>query len=81
MYILWQNGNVWHFTATIFRVGKGILTDMKAIRRDEELDNLHSCYVDQWDWEKVIDRSDRNEDYLKAVVKRIVGADRNTWMS
>ena len=40
-----------------FRVGKGILTDMNAIRRDEELDNLHSCYVDQWDWEKVIDRA------------------------
>ena len=37
-----------------FRVGKGILTDMNAIRRDEELDNLHSVYVDQWDWEKVI---------------------------
>ena len=61
-----------------FRVGKGILTDMNAIRRDEELDNLHSCYVDQWDWEKVIDRSDRNEDYLKAVVKRIVGVICNT---
>ena len=51
---------------------------MNAIRRDEELDNLHSCYVDQWDWEKVIDRSDRNEDYLKAVVKRIVGVICNT---
>ena len=37
-----------------FRVGKGILTDMNAIRRDEELDNLHSCYVDQWDWEKAV---------------------------
>ena len=61
-----------------FRVGKGILTDMNAIRRDEELDNLHSCYVDQWDWEKVIDRSDRNEDYLKAVGKRIVGVSCNT---
>ena len=61
-----------------FRVGKGLYCDMNAIRRDEELDNLHSVYVDQWDWEKVIDRSDRNEDYLKAVVKRIVGVICNT---
>ncbi|MCI5899049.1 MAG: aspartate--ammonia ligase [Firmicutes bacterium] len=61
-----------------FRVGKGILTDMNAIRRDEELDNLHSCYVDQWDWEKVIDACERTEDYLKAVVKRIVGVICNT---
>ena len=61
-----------------FNVGKGLFTDMNAIRRDEEVDNLHSVYVDQWDWEKVIDRSDRNEDYLKAVVKRIVGVICNT---
>ena len=61
-----------------FHSGEGLYTDMSAIRRDEELDNLHSCYVDQWDWEKVIDRSDRNEDYLKAVVKRIVGVICNT---
>ena len=61
-----------------FRVGKGILTDMNAIRRDEELDNLHSFYVDQWDWEKVIDACERTEDYLKAVVKRIVGVICNT---
>ena len=61
-----------------FRVGKGLYCDMNAIRRDEELDNLHSVYVDQWDWEKVIDRSDRNEDYLKAVVKRIIGVICNT---
>ncbi|MEG0166753.1 MAG: aspartate--ammonia ligase, partial [Ruthenibacterium sp.] len=44
-----------------FFVGNGIVTDMNAIRRDEELDNLHSIYVDQWDWEKVIDREMRNE--------------------
>ena len=61
-----------------FQPGEGLYTNMNAIRRDEELDNLHSCYVDQWDWEKVIDRSDRNEDYLKAVVKRIVGVICNT---
>ncbi len=47
---------------------------MNAIRRDEELDNLHSIYVDQWDWEKVIAREDRNVDYLKETVRDIVGA-------
>ena len=57
-----------------FRVGKGLYTDMNAIRRDEEVDNIHSIYVDQWDWEKVIDRSMRNEDYLKTVVKKIISA-------
>ncbi len=57
-----------------FNVGKGLVTDMDAIRRDEELDNLHSIYVDQWDWEKVIDRSDRNVEYLKRTVRDIVGA-------
>ncbi|MBR4210451.1 MAG: aspartate--ammonia ligase [Lachnospiraceae bacterium] len=57
-----------------FRVGNGLVTDMNAIRRDEELDNLHSIYVDQWDWEKVIDRDTRNVEYLKDTVNRIVGA-------
>ena len=57
-----------------FNVGKGLFTDMNAIRRDEELDNLHSIYVDQWDWEKVISREDRNEAYLKRTVRDIVGA-------
>ena len=57
-----------------FRVGKGLYCDMNAIRRDEELDNLHSIYVDQWDWEKVIDESTRNEAYLKDTVRRIVSA-------
>ena len=57
-----------------FNVGKGLMTDMDAIRRDEQLDNLHSIYVDQWDWEKVIDRSDRNVEYLKRTVRDIVGA-------
>lgn len=61
-----------------FGVDEGILTDMNAIRRDEELDNLHSCYVDQWDWEKVITAEDRTEDYLQMVVKRIVGVLCNT---
>ena len=57
-----------------FYPGKGIYTDMNAIRRDEELDNLHSIYVDQWDWEKVIEQKDRNLDYLKSTVTAIVGA-------
>ena len=58
-----------------FHVGKGLYTDMNAIRRDEEdLDNIHSVYVDQWDWEKIISREDRNEAYLKATVRAIVAA-------
>ena len=57
-----------------FFVGKGLVADMNAIRRDEELDNLHSIYVDQWDWEKVIDESTRNEATLKDTVERIVSA-------
>ena len=57
-----------------FYAGKGLYTDMNAIRRDEELDNLHSIYVDQWDWERVINPEDRTEAYLKAVVRGIVGA-------
>ena len=55
-----------------FYVGYGLYTDMNAIRRDEELDNIHSIYVDQWDWEKVITREDRTLDYLKGVSKTIV---------
>ena len=61
-----------------FPVGKGLLCDMNAIRRDEELDNLHSAYVDQWDWEKVITEEDRNFDYLKTTVNRIVESICNT---
>ena len=52
--------------------GKGIYTDMNAIRRDEELDNLHSIYVDQWDWERVITRETRTIDTLKSTVRDIV---------
>ncbi|MEG0833125.1 MAG: aspartate--ammonia ligase [Oscillospiraceae bacterium] len=55
-----------------FHAGKGIYANMNAIRRDEELDNLHSIYVDQWDWEKVITRADRTEEYLKQTVRSIV---------
>lgn len=57
-----------------FRVGKGLYTDMNAIRRDEELDNIHSVYVDQWDWCKVITKEQRTIEYLKETVSSIVGA-------
>ena len=58
-----------------FYPGKGLYTDMNAIRRDEDvLDNLHSVYVDQWDWEKVILPENRNLDYLKLTVMDIVEA-------
>ncbi len=54
-----------------FQPGEGLYTNMNAIRRDEILDNLHSCYVDQWDWEKVIMREQRTEDTLKLAVRTI----------
>ena len=57
-----------------FHEGRGLYTDMNAIRRDERLDNLHSIYVDQWDWEKVITRQDRNRAYLECTVRSIVEA-------
>ena len=55
-----------------FAPGEGLYTNMNAIRRDEELDNLHSVYVDQWDWEKVITKEQRNEETLKETVRSIV---------
>ena len=61
-----------------FHPGEGLYTDMNAIRRDEDLDNLHSAYVDQWDWEKIITEEDRNTEYLKETVRSIVGALRDT---
>jgi len=57
-----------------FPVGEGLYTDMNAVRRDDDMDNLHSIYVDQWDWEKVIDKATRNEDFLKKTVTAIVNA-------
>lgn len=57
-----------------FSAGEGLYTDMNAIRRDEILDNLHSVYVDQWDWEKIITKEQRNEGYLKETVSSIVAA-------
>ena len=65
----------WALKEYNFYEGKGLYTDMNAIRRDEPvLDNLHSVYVDQWDWEKAIREEDRNLDYLKETVRRIVTA-------
>ena len=61
-----------------FSVGEGLYTDMNAIRRDEDTDNIHSIYVDQWDWEKVIEKEDRNEETLKAIVKSVYEALRVT---
>lgn len=58
--------------------GYGLYTDMNAIRADEELDNLHSLYVDQWDWEKTIRKEDRNLEYLKDTVRKIYNAIRQT---
>jgi len=61
-----------------FQKGEGLYTDMSAIRRDEETDNIHSIYVDQWDWEKIIDKSERNTDTLKQVVRSVYAALKNT---
>ncbi len=61
-----------------FERGEGLYTDMSAIRRDEDTDNIHSIYVDQWDWEKIIDKSERNTDTLKDIVNRIYGTLKNT---
>ena len=61
-----------------FPMHKGLYTDMKAIRKDEEVDSLHSMYVEQWDWEKVISKEDRQLDYLKDTVKKIYKALRKT---
>ena len=61
-----------------FEPGEGLYTDMSAIRRDEVRDNLHSCYVDQWDWERVITREARNEETLKRMVRRVYRALRHT---
>lgn len=61
-----------------FNPGEGLYTDMNAIRRDEEVDNLHSMYVDQWDWEAVIDKNDRSLETLKKYVKNIYKAMKST---
>ncbi len=61
-----------------FSVGEGLYTDMVAIRRDEDMDNIHSIYVDQWDWEKIIAKEDRTEETLREVVQSIYKALRKT---
>ena len=55
-----------------FHEGRGLYTDMNAIRRDEELDNIHSIYVDQWDWERIIRREDRTLEFLQRIAREIV---------
>lgn len=61
-----------------FELGKGLYTDMDAIRAQEKLTNLHSIYVDQWDWEKIISKEDRNTGFLRRIVKKIYGAMKKT---
>ena len=61
-----------------FGHGEGLYTDMNAIRPHEVLDNLHSVYVDQWDWERVISPEERNLEFLKTVVRRIYDVIRRT---
>lgn len=61
-----------------FKEGFGLYTDMNAIRRDEDLDALHSCYVDQWDWEKIITAKNRTFSYLKSTVRKIYGCFKKT---
>ncbi len=61
-----------------FDKGEGLYTDMSAIRRDEETDNIHSIYVDQWDWEKIIDKSERNVETLKDIVNNVYSALKDT---
>lgn len=61
-----------------YNKGEGIYTDMNAIRRDEDLDNIHSIYVDQWDWEIIIDKADRDEQFIKEIVRKIYSALKKT---
>jgi len=61
-----------------FKPGEGLYTDMNAIRRDEELDPLHSVYVDQWDWELLIEKEERNEEKLHSIVKKIFSVFKDT---
>ncbi|HPE94790.1 MAG TPA: aspartate--ammonia ligase, partial [Bacillota bacterium] len=67
----WKRLALWRYG---FSAGEGIYTDMNAIRRDEQLDNLHSVYTDQWDWEKIITPKQRTTEYLKQTVRHIVRA-------
>ncbi len=64
----WKRGALRQFG---MEVGEGLCTDMRAVRKDYFLDHDHSCYVDQWDWERVITAEERNLDFLKDVVRKI----------
>src|SRR5574344_733371 len=61
-----------------FHSGEGLYTDMNAIRRDEDTDNIHSIFVDQWDWEKIISKEERNVETLKNTVEHVYSALKNT---
>ena len=61
-----------------FHSGEGLYTDMTAIRRDEETDNIHSLYVDQWDWEKIISKEERNTETLEYTVRKVYSALKDT---
>ena len=61
-----------------FQYGQGLYTDMSAVRRDEITDNIHSIYVDQWDWEKVISKEERNLEFLKSTVRSVYNVLRKT---
>ncbi len=61
-----------------FSEGEGLYTDMSAIRRDEDTDNIHSIYVDQWDWERIINKSDRTEETLKRIVRKVYSSLKDT---
>ena len=74
----WKREALWRYG---FPVGQGLYTDMNAIRRDEELDNLHSVYVDQWDWEKILPPQSRTEEYLHLTVSLIAQAVYQTFLA
>ena len=61
-----------------FEIGEGLYTDMNAIRRDEKMDEVHSIYVDQWDWERVISKEERNQEFLYEMVKKIYSVFKDT---
>ncbi|MFA5561325.1 MAG: aspartate--ammonia ligase [Eubacteriales bacterium] len=67
----WKRQALWRYG---YRAGEGIYTDMNAIRRDDDMDNLHSVFVDQWDWELVIEAHQRTPEFLQGVVQQIVSA-------
>ena len=74
-YIKWKRYALKHYN---FHSGEGLYTDMSAIRRDEDTDNIHSIYVDQWDWEKVISKEERNTETLEYTVRKVFSALKET---